>query len=175
MKKFGILVLLVASLVGGLSASAFAAGPRWSGPKMPSQPGMGMRWNQPDESFPGRGPLFGITLTLEQKEKMLEIQKKNLETIQNLRNQIQSAHLALQELSLKPTSPETADQIRAKVKEIMDLRKQIRDVHHTMYQEFLDLLTPEQLTQLVQKEGQGPYGKGFCGVGPGLMRFGKRW
>ncbi|NSW76400.1 MAG: Spy/CpxP family protein refolding chaperone [Candidatus Atribacteria bacterium] len=175
MKKLGILVLLVISLVGGLSAFAFAAGPYRGGSKMPSQPSMGMRWNQPDDSFPGRGPLFGITLTTEQKEKVLEIQKKNLEIIQNLRNQIQSARLTLQELSLKPTSPETAEQIRAKVKEIMDLRKQIQDVHRTMYQEFLDLLTPEQLTQLVQKEGQGPYGKGFCGVGPGLMRFGKRW
>ncbi|MCX7667360.1 MAG: Spy/CpxP family protein refolding chaperone [Atribacterota bacterium] len=173
MKKLAILLFLVVSLISGLSGLAFAAGPCGGGPKMPSQPGMSMRWNQSDDLCPGRGPLFDITLTAEQKEKVLEIQKKNLETIQNLHNQIQSARLALQELSLKPASPEVAEQIRAKLQEIMNLRKQIQDVHHAMYQEFLNLLTPEQLNQLVQKEGQGPHRKDICGPGP--MHFGRWW
>lgn len=171
MKKLGILLLVVVSLVGILSTLVFAD-PRWGGPKMP---GMGIRWNQVDEPFPRRKPLFGVTLTTEQKKKILDIQKKNLETIQNLHNQIQVAQLALQELSLKPTSPETAEQIRAKMKEIMNLSKQIQDVHHTMDQELLDLLTLEQLIQLIPNEAWGPYRKGISDFRPGPMYFRKRW
>ncbi|MGC8777983.1 MAG: hypothetical protein ACP5Q4_04830, partial [Candidatus Caldatribacteriaceae bacterium] len=46
---------------------------------------------------------------------------------------------------------------RAKIKEIIDLKKQLQEVQNTMYQEFLNLLTPEQLTQLLQR--QGPMGR----------------
>jgi len=153
MRKTLVTMLLVALFLTGVSGFAFAAGPWKANTLQGDTPQWAMRFGRGIDGFPGAGPFFPVTLTIEQKEKMLEIQKKNLETLQNLRNQIQSAHLALQELSLKPASTETAEQIREKMKEIMNLRQQIRTVKENMYQEFLNLLTPEQLTQLAQRQG----------------------
>lgn len=157
MKKPIMILLLVTLLVAGVSTLAFASGPF----RGQTPPQWGMRRPETGSMCKGTGPFWNLTLTSEQKEKMLEIQKKNFETIQNLQNQIQSARLTLQELSLKPASAETADQIRAKIKEIADLRQQIQEARNNMYQEFLNLLTPEQLTQLLQY--QGSMGRG---IGP---------
>ncbi|MGC8777611.1 MAG: hypothetical protein ACP5Q4_02930, partial [Candidatus Caldatribacteriaceae bacterium] len=104
MKKTATILLLVTLLLTGVSTIAFASGPF----RGQTPPQWGMGWYGKGGMFPGAGPFSSLNLSSEQQAKMLEIQKKNFETIQNLRNQIQNASLTLRELSLKPASTETA-------------------------------------------------------------------
>ncbi|MGQ9474429.1 MAG: hypothetical protein ACUVRN_10380 [Candidatus Caldatribacteriaceae bacterium] len=58
--------------------------------------------------------------------------------------------MSLQELALQGVSEENAAQIKAKIAEIMDLQQKIQETRKNMYQEFLNLLTPQQLSDLAK-------------------------
>lgn len=164
MKKLVTMAVLAAFLVVGISTATFAAGPfrnktSWQ-ERSQTPPKWAMQWEKQSRKWSGMvSAPWSIQLTAEQQEKILEIQKRNLATIQNLRNEMQQAYLTLQELSLKPASNETAEQIRAKIKEIMALQQQIRELKAKMREEFLNVLTPEQLTQLARTQGKRRSGK----------------
>lgn len=150
MKRKVLLVALVAALTLSVTAFAFA-GPRFGkGP-----------WDGPE----GRGPEFapgfwGSNLSNEQRAKILEIEKNFATQEANLEAQIRAKILELRELQLKEASEENAQNIRAKIGEILALRQELFALKKDMVQQILGVLTPEQLKNLP------PFGWGM-----GRMRF----
>lgn len=138
MKRKVLLVTLVALFALFTTASAFA-GPRfsrgpWGGPR-----GEEPRW------IPG---CFGVTLTDEQKTKILEIEKTFASQITDLRTQLQTKILELRELQLQTASEENAKLIREKIEEILTLEQELSSRRRDMIRQILNVLTPEQLKNL---------------------------
>lgn len=148
MKRIIVILAVAMVMAIGISSFALAKGPGFVRGPMVSQEnviqgkGYGLTL--------GRGYFSNLNLTSDQQNKLLEVEKKYLETMQTLRNQIQSARLSLRELALQEASEENAAQIRAKIAEIMDLQQKIQETRKNMYQEFLNLFTPQQLSDLAK-------------------------
>ncbi len=160
MKRILTIFILIAIVVGTLSVGAFAqplCGGRFPHPQ---------EWERPECPFL-EAPrwMSSLSLTSEQKTKLLELEKRNAEKVTVIQSKLYQAFLTLQELSLKPTSEETANQIRATLEEIANLHQELYTLRQNMYREFLSLLTPEQLSQIAQGR---PRGRGGCGPGYGL-------
>jgi Spy/CpxP family protein refolding chaperone len=152
MRRFTIPVVLGVLVTFFVTALAFAA-PRFGGRGPENvwcpQEGRGMRWG-----------LGSITLSDEQKAKILDIEKNFLTKAADLKAQIQAKVLELRELQLKEATQEVAESIRAKITEILDLQGELSSLRKDMYQQILNVLTPEQLKNLP------PFGWGMGKRGP---------
>ena len=91
--------------------------------------------------------LADLNLTPEQTEKVLKLRSSYLEDKNSLRNQMVNKRMEVKLLwmRLKP-DPNT---IRAKEKEIHDLRWQLREKRTEYRLAFRNILTPEQLSKYV--------------------------
>uniref|UniRef100_A0A7V3YMJ4 Periplasmic heavy metal sensor n=1 Tax=Candidatus Caldatribacterium californiense TaxID=1454726 RepID=A0A7V3YMJ4_9BACT len=156
MKRFTVPVVLgvlVTLFVTTLASAAPRFGGRGPENAWGLQEGRGMRWG-----------LGSITLSDEQKAKILDIEKNFLTKAADLKAQIQAKVLELRELKLKEATQEVAESIRAKIKEILDLQGELSALRKDMYQQILNVLTPEQLKNLPPFGwGMGERGpEGFC-------------
>ena len=114
---------------------------------------------------------FCLDLTTEQSEKIRALRETHLKEMALLRTQLHTKRAELRLLWLQ-TNPDPA-KIKALQKEILGLRGQIQDKSTDHWLEFRNILTPEQLTELLAKglgrgHHHGPrWGKGG-GRGQGM-------
>ncbi|BER91473.1 Spy/CpxP family protein refolding chaperone [Atrimonas thermophila] len=132
MKKKTLIGLLVGVvLVLGVAFSAFAL----------AGPGRGWMWQEEgivsflDKQF---------DLTDEQEAKLDELRVQMFEELKPLRLELQQIQMDLQEARLKGESGEV---IKEKLSQLLDLWDKIQEVHLKYAKEFLNLLTPEQLSK----------------------------
>jgi Spy/CpxP family protein refolding chaperone len=142
MKKKTLIGLLVGVvLVLGVAFSAFAL----------AGPGRGWMWQEEgivsflDKQF---------DLTDEQEAKLDELRVQMFEELKPLRLELQQIQMDLQEARLKGESGEV---IKEKLSQLLDLWDKIQEVHLKYAKEFLNLLTPEQLSK-ASFPGRGFFG-----------------
>jgi Spy/CpxP family protein refolding chaperone len=155
MKRTAMVMSLVAVLA--LTASAALA---WG-------PGRGMGG--------GRGNGFPAipNLTAEQSSKITALREAHLKGIEPLQQGLLTKRTELRALWQSSNPDEAA--IKAKQKEILDLRSQLQDKATDLRLEIRKLLTPEQQAQMAAfGPGAGP-GMGRMGGMGGMGRMGGRW
>lgn len=157
-RKTLIGLLLGVVLVLGVAFSAFAF----------AGPGKGWMWRQN-----GIATFLDKQLDLsdEQKEKLDELQVQMFEEFKPLYLELEQLKMDLQEARLKNESGEV---IKEKLTQMLDVRAKIQEIRFKYAKEFLNLLTPEQLSK-VSFPGRGFFG-GEAGDAnrPGFRGFDER-
>ena len=99
-----------------------------------------------------------LNLTAEQKEKIRVLKESYLKDKEPIRNQLYSRRMELRLLWLQ-TKPDP-DKIKAKQKEIHDLKWEQQIKRTDYHLAFRDILTPEQLAKYIALEHDSKQGKG---------------
>lgn len=171
MKRAARIIPLVALAVLLATSFAFAETPARGVPRKGFRGPEGWErgpWEKQPWGFPRWEFARGMTLTDEQKAKILEIEKNYTTQIADLRARIRTKHLELRELQLKEASEEVTQDIRTKIGEILDLQSELATLRKNMMKEILTVLTPEQLKNFPpfrwesgRKGGFGPFCPGI--------------
>jgi len=102
----------------------------------------------------GKGAFFfgGLDLTDAQKTQMQQIHEAHRQTVEPLAEQVRQKRQEIWKLNDGATFDEAAT--AAKLAEIAPLEAKLMAEQHQMRQEMLNVLTPEQRTQLEQRKEQ---------------------
>ena len=97
--------------------------------------------------------LFGdLNLTDAQKAQIKQIHESHGQALEPVGQEIRTKRQELRQLSEGATFDEAL--VRQKLTEIAGLEAKVMAERHAMYQETLNVLTPEQRTQLEQKKAE---------------------
>jgi Spy/CpxP family protein refolding chaperone len=145
MKKISLIIALILLVA---SANIAIAGHRGKGGGMGLQPGM----NHP--------ALSNLNLTTEQEEKLRALGETHQKELAPLRMELFKKRTELKLLWMQTNLD--ANKIKAKQKEIHELRGKLQEKHTDFRLDFYNVLTPEQRIQFILKK----YGRGHGFRGP---------